>query len=70
MASGLHSVFLIGLPIGVALLAATLFLKERPLRTTPHLGIAEEMSPLEPAPSSAALGPSAVSSTKTVAGSA
>jgi EmrB/QacA subfamily drug resistance transporter len=70
MASGLHSVFLVGLPIGVGLLAATLFLKERPLRTTPHFGIAEEMAALEPAPSSAPLGPSAVSSTETIAGQA
>lgn len=45
MATALHGVFLVGIPVGVAILAATLLLRERPLRTTPHVGVAEELAP-------------------------
>jgi hypothetical protein len=50
LASALHGVFLLGVPVAVALLVVTLLLRELPLRTTAHIGLAEEMAPLEPAP--------------------
>ena len=48
LASALQTVFLIGVPIGAALLIATLLLRERPLRTTAHVGAVQDLQPVDP----------------------